>query len=115
MSFELESDLEDAGIDAFDFSLMDEDERREALEEAGLDTDIYLDADLDSDFDAWSDLQSSGLNIQELKWMDDNERREVLKNSGFDPADYDELFYDSYSHYQGQRIIAEPNTPLAEK
>lgn len=32
-----EEQLEDAGIDPFDFELMDDDEKREALEDAGLD------------------------------------------------------------------------------
>ena len=113
MSFDLESDLEDAGIDAFDFSLMDEDERREALEDAGLDTDTYLDADLDSDFDAWSDLQSSGMSIQELKWMDDDERREALVNSGLDPDNYNGLLYDEGSHYSTHRATDEPTSSTA--
>ena len=113
MSFELESDLEDAGIDAFDVSLMDEDERREALEDAGLDTDTYLDADLDSDFDAWSDLQSSGMSIQELKWMDDDERREALVNSGLDPDNYNGLLYDEGSHYSTHRATDEPTSSTA--
>ena len=113
MSFDLESDLEDAGIDAFDFSLMDEDERREALEDAGLDTDSYLDADLDSDFDAWSDLQSSGMSIQELKWMDDDERREALVNSGLDPDNYNGLLYDEGSHYSTHRATDEPTSSTA--
>lgn len=30
-----------AGIDPYDFDLMDEDEKREALEDAGLDPDDY--------------------------------------------------------------------------
>ena len=113
MSFDLESDLEDAGIDAFDFSLMDEDERREALEDTGLDTDTYLDADLDSDFDAWSDLQSSGMSIQELKWMDDDERREALVNSGLDPDNYNGLLYDEGSHYSTHRATDEPTSSTA--
>ncbi len=33
--------LEDAGIDPDDFDLMDDDERRDALEDAGLDPDDY--------------------------------------------------------------------------
>lgn len=113
MSLDLESDLEDAGIDALDFSLMDEDERREALEDAGLDTDTYLDADLDSDFDAWSDLQSSGMSIQELKWMDDDERREALVNSGLDPDNYNGLLYDEGSHYSTHRATDEPTSSTA--
>lgn len=34
-------DLITAGIDPYDFELMDEDERREVLEDAGLDSDDY--------------------------------------------------------------------------
>ena len=41
MDFDREMELENAGIDAFEFSLMDEDERREALEDAFLDPDDY--------------------------------------------------------------------------
>lgn len=33
--------LSDAGIDPFDFDLMDDDERRDALEDAGLDSDDF--------------------------------------------------------------------------
>ena len=39
---ELREALEDAGLDAFELSYMDEDERREALEDAGLDPDDYF-------------------------------------------------------------------------
>ena len=39
-SYEL-SELEDAGIDIDEFELMDDDERREALIDAGLDPDDY--------------------------------------------------------------------------
>ena len=38
---ELETELELAGLDAKELSWMDEDERREALEDAGLDPDDY--------------------------------------------------------------------------
>ena len=41
MDFDREMELENAGIDAFEFSLMDEDERREALEDACLDPEDY--------------------------------------------------------------------------
>ena len=41
MDFDKEYDLENAGIDAFDFSLMDEDARVETLRAAGLDPDDY--------------------------------------------------------------------------
>lgn len=36
-----EDELEAAGLDYMDLSLMDEDERREVLEDAGLDPDDY--------------------------------------------------------------------------
>lgn len=42
---EMESELESAGIDPFEFSLMDEDKRHEALE------DVYLDPWYFEDFD----------------------------------------------------------------
>lgn len=38
---ELDDELEMAGLDRFDLELMDEDERREALEEAGFDPDDF--------------------------------------------------------------------------
>ena len=38
---QLETELELAGLDAEELSWMDEDERREALEDAGLDPDDY--------------------------------------------------------------------------
>lgn len=87
--FDMERDLEDAGIDAFEFSLMDESERREALDAVGLDPDYYQDANLDSSFDAWSNLQSAGLSLSELEFMDQDERREALKEAGLDPDDYE--------------------------
>lgn len=37
----LEDALDDAGIDAFDFELMDDDERAEALADAGYDIDDF--------------------------------------------------------------------------
>lgn len=36
-----DSELADAGLDRLDLELMDEDERRETLEDAGLDPDAY--------------------------------------------------------------------------
>lgn len=36
------SELEDAGLDEFDLELMDDDERREAIEDAGLDPEDYF-------------------------------------------------------------------------
>ena len=38
---DLDDELEMAGLDRFDLELMDEDERREVLEDAGLDPDDY--------------------------------------------------------------------------
>lgn len=35
------SELENAGLDEFDLELLDEDERREAIEDTGLDPDDY--------------------------------------------------------------------------
>ncbi len=39
----LEDELEAAGLDKFDLELMDADERREAIEDAGLDPDDFDD------------------------------------------------------------------------
>ncbi len=39
-----DDDLEDVGLDRFELEMMDEDERREALEDAGLDSDDYEDS-----------------------------------------------------------------------
>ena len=47
MDFDREMELENAGIDAFEFSLMDEDERHEALEDAFLDPWDFEDFDLE--------------------------------------------------------------------
>ena len=44
---EMESELESAGIDPFEFTLMDEDERHEALEDAFLDPWDFEDFDLE--------------------------------------------------------------------
>lgn len=41
-AYELEDDLSLAGLDATDLEYMDADERREALEDAGLDPDIEV-------------------------------------------------------------------------
>lgn len=40
-SDDADDELEMAGLDRFDLELMDEDERREVLEDAGLDPDDY--------------------------------------------------------------------------
>ena len=89
MDFDLEMELEDAGIDAFEFSLMDDEERYEKLTDAGLDPDDYDSIELDSAFDAWSRLQDSGFTLNELKYMDEDEKREALEDAGLDPDDYD--------------------------
>ena len=52
MDFDREYNLENAGIDAFDFSLMNDDERAETLLDAGLDSDDYDGVEFDSSFDA---------------------------------------------------------------
>lgn len=41
----LADDLDISGLDGFDLSIMDNDERRQALEDAGLDPDDYDDYD----------------------------------------------------------------------
>ena len=88
IDFYYERDLEDAGFDAFEFSIMDDDERRERLEEAYLDPILYEDTYLSSDFNAWQNLQDAGLSISELDAMDDDERRKALRAVGLDPRDY---------------------------
>jgi len=113
MDFDREYDLENAGIDAFDFSLMDEDERREALEDAGLDPDDYEDIEFDSSFSAWSDLQMSGSNLWELELMDDDEKRETIENAGLDPEDFDldsSPYVGSYPTYSSEPHPPEPQT-----
>ena len=87
--FYTERELEDAGVDAFEFSLMDEDERRQVLEDAFLDPDLYMDADFSSSFNAWERLQFAGMNLRDLEYMDDDERREKLEEAGLDPLDYE--------------------------
>ena len=91
MDFDREYDLENAGIDAFDFSLMDDDERAEALRDAGLDPDDFDGVEFDSSFDAWSALQDNGLSLWELELMDDDEKKEALEDAGLDPDDYETL------------------------
>lgn len=90
MDFDREMELEDAGIDAFEFSLMDDDERREVLADAGLEPDDYDMIELDSSFDAWERLQSAGMSLAGLRIMDDDERRRALADAGLDPDDYDD-------------------------
>lgn len=89
MDFDREYELENAGIDAFDFSLMDDDERVEALRDAGLDPDDFDGVEFESSFDAWSALQDNGLSLWELELMDDNVKRDALEAAGLDPDDYE--------------------------
>lgn len=99
MDFDREIDLENAGIDAFEFSLMDEDEKVEALEEAGLDPADYDMIEFDSSFSAWSDLQNAGLNLFDIELMDDEEKREALEDAGLNPDDYDGIgLYNLHSY-----------------
>lgn len=93
MDFELEFALEDAGIDAYDFSSMDDEERAEALEEAGLDPNDYEGIEFDDSFIAWSDLQDSGLSLGALDLMDEDEKREALEDAGLDPEKYEALLF----------------------
>ncbi len=109
--FDLERDLENAGIDAFSFSLMDEDERREALGEADLDPDEYEDIEFDSAFDAWHELQDAGLSLRELDLMDEDDRREALEDAGLDPADYELSEPFVYSPSRRAAEIAPPPAP----
>ena len=92
MDFDLERNLEDAGIDAFDFSLMNDDERREVLNDAGLDPNDYEDIEFEESFSAWSALQDSGTNLWELDLMDDDEKRESYENAGLSSEDYCETY-----------------------
>ncbi len=87
--FELERDLEEAGIDAFAFSLMDDVERRQVLENAHLDPAAYEDEDLRDSFDAWDRLQEAGLSLRLLASLDRVERRRCLRAAGLDPDDYE--------------------------
>ena len=97
MDFDREMDLENAGIDAFEFSLMDDDERAEALADAGLDPSDFDLIDLDSSFSAWSDLQDAGLSLSEIELMDEDERRSTLEEAGLDPDDYEGIAFPYYS------------------
>ena len=89
MDFDREMELENAGIDAFEFSLMDEDERREALQEAYLDPEDYDLIEYDSSFTVWTDLQNAGFSLSELEYMDEGEKRDKLRDAGLDSDDYD--------------------------
>ena len=107
MDFDREMELENAGIDAFEFSLMDEDERREALEDAFLDPDDYDLIEYDTSFSAWSNLQNAGLSLSELKYMDEEEKRETLRDAGLDPDDYEVYpsYTPSYTHYSAPNPV----------
>ena len=89
MKFDLEEELESVGIDAFEFSLMDDEEKYEALYEAGLDPEDFDGIEFERSFDDWLNLQDAGLSIAELKLMDEEEKREALEEAGLDPDDYD--------------------------
>lgn len=99
MDFDREYELENAGIDAFAFSLMDDEERAEALRDAGLDPEDYDGIEFDSSFDAWSALQDNGLSLWDLDLLDEEEKRETLENAVLDPEGYEALpFVSSYSY-----------------
>lgn len=91
MDFGKERELENAGIIPVDFRLMDEGERREVLEDAGLDADSLIDADLEPEFDVWEDLKDAMLSFSELDAMTDEEKRQALQDADLDPDDYEEV------------------------
>ena len=107
MDFDREMELENAGIDAFEFSLMDEDERREALEDAFLDPDDYDLIEYDTSFNAWSNLQNAGLSLSELEYMDEDEKRKTLRDAGLDPDDYEVYpsYTPSYTQYSAPKPV----------
>ncbi len=116
MDFDRERELEDAGIDALEFSLMDEDERRQVLEDNYLDPDDYDMIDLEPEFQAWENLQSSGLSLNELSSMDDDEKKAALEDAGLDADDYgvDSGFY-HYSYVSPVRSAAKKEEPKPVK
>ncbi len=117
MDFEREQELENAGIDAFDYSLMDEGERRAALLDAGLEPDEYDGIEFDDSFTAWDALQTSGTSLRELELMDNREKREALENAGLDPDDFD-LDGDNSPGTgcsSGSRYTAAPAAPIIPK
>ena len=107
MDFDREMGLENAGIDAFEFSLMDEDERREALEDACLDPDDYDLIEYDTSFNAWSNLQNAGLSLSELEYMDEDEKRKTLRDAGLDPDNYEVYpsYTPSYTQYSAPKPV----------
>ncbi len=113
LDFDREMELENAGIDAFDFSLMDDDERREALNDAGLDPDDYETIEFDRSFDAWSKLQDAGLSLSDLSYRDEETAREKLRDAGLDPDDYDGVSRPSYRYYVPSRPTAPPPSAAA--
>ena len=123
MDFEREFELESAGIDAFEFSLMDEEERAEALTDAGLDPGDYEDIELESEFQAWSALQDNGIDLMDLEFMDEDEKREALEEADLDPDEYDldPVWYEPVSAAPGpfpapvRQAVPDPPTISAPK
>ena len=115
MDFDRERELEDAGIDAFEFSLMDEDERRQVLDVNFLDPDDYDMIDLEPEFHAWENLQRAGLRLDELSYMDDAEKRSALEDAGLVPDDYDvDSSYYHYSYVSSSKHAAKEEQPKKE-
>ncbi len=100
MDYDDEYALEEAGIDAYDFSLMDEDEKSEALLDAGLDPEDFEDVQLSGCFSSWSVLQDHGLDLHDLELMDEDERREAIEDAGLDSDDFDLLSGSDVSLYR---------------
>lgn len=71
LDFDREKELENAGIDVFVFSLMNEDERREDLEDAFHAPDDYDLIEYDTSFNAWSNLQNAGSMCHCYVWSND--------------------------------------------
>ena len=115
MDFEKEYELESAGIDAFEFSLMDEDERREVLEDNYLDPDDFDMIDLDPEFQAWEDLQNAGMDLSDLSLMDEDEKKEALENAGLNPSDYGIDSDNSAFDYLGSPPILPDSRPAPSK
>ena len=116
MDFDRERELEDAGIDAFEFSMMDEAERRAVLRDNLLDPDDYDMIDLDPEFQAWENLQSAGLSLSELSYMDDCEKKAALEDAGLDADDYgvDPGYY-HYSYVSRSKPAAKKPAPKPAK
>lgn len=115
MDFEKEYELESAGIDAFEFSLMDEDERREVLEDNYLDPDDFDMIDLDPEFQAWENLQNAGMDLSDLSLMDEDEKKEALENAGLNPSDYGIDSDNSAFDYLGPPPILPVSSPAPSK